>query len=215
MQYRMWCRLSWYASVYCSCLERYSRLFLWTSERRRKCVLIAEKKRHKEGGRMKRRVDSWSPSVSLKGGDSEQQWGGRISAGVDTQREGESESHTDRGVCVVSVDVIGCLCVCVCDRKRSAEGRTRGYYSTWLAAFGFTEGEHTTTVKVGWIFIYIFASWHLVIFCNLVACGLIASETGCVPEEGGLHIHDVFFVSARGVRLMLLAGLRHGIPSSL
>lgn len=85
----------------------------------------------------------------------------------------------------MSVDVIGCLCVCVCDRKRSAEGRTRGYYSTWLAAFGFTEGEHTTTVKVGWIFIYIFASWHLVIFCNLVACGLIASETGCVPEEGG------------------------------
>lgn len=67
------CQLSWYASVYCSCLERHSRLFLWTSERRRKCVLIAEKKRHKEGGRMKRRVDSWSPSVSLKGGDSEQQ----------------------------------------------------------------------------------------------------------------------------------------------
>lgn len=46
------------------------------------------------------------------------------------EREGESERHTDRGVCVVSVDVIGCLSVCVCDRKRSAEGRTRGYYST-------------------------------------------------------------------------------------
>lgn len=122
------CRLSWYASVYCSCLERHSRLFLWTSERRRKCVLIAEKKRHKEGGRMKRRVDSWSPSVSLKGGDSEQQWGGSRH----TEREGESERHTDRGVCVVSVDVIGCLCVCVTERDQQKAERVDTTPHDWL-----------------------------------------------------------------------------------
>lgn len=38
-----------------------------------------------------------------------------LSGSRHTEREGESESerHTERGVCVVSVDVIGCLCVCV------------------------------------------------------------------------------------------------------
>ena len=60
------CQLSWYAFVYCRCLERQSRLFLWTFGRRRERVQIAEKRRQSE----RRREEG---SFLQKGGDSEQQ----------------------------------------------------------------------------------------------------------------------------------------------
>ncbi len=104
------CQLSWYAFVYCRCLERQSRLFLWTFGRRRECVQIAEK-RKREGGREEeeeevgsflqpeRLAEGWRLRAAVR------REAGRISAGA--EREREREAYRERSVCCV--DVLACL----------------------------------------------------------------------------------------------------------
>lgn len=90
------CQLSWYVFVYSRCLERQSRLFLWTSGRCRECVQIAEGRRQieeeEEGSFLQ------PEHLALKGGDSAAvRRGGR----EDLSWSREGERHTERGVCAV------------------------------------------------------------------------------------------------------------------
>lgn len=209
------CQLSWYAFVYCRCLERQSRLFLWTSGRWRERVRIAEKRRQKERGRRKRRrVVSCSLSVWLKGGDSEQQRGGR--------QGGSQLEQRGRGIHREECVLCGCtrlprwltdwLCVFVCDRQR--EGRTRGYHSTGLDVFGITDRDHTRTKKGRIFHIFLKVVYYLFFPFGGIRVNRIQSRV-CSRRGGGFSYPRCRFVSARGARLMPLAGLHHGIPSSL
>lgn len=132
------CQMPWYVFVYCT-FKRQSRFFLWTSGRWRECVLIAEKRGHKEKRREEssflqpeRLAEGWRLRAAVR------REAGRISAGA----EKEGEAYREE-----SVDVAACNRLCV--TEKSAE-RVDTTPQDWMC-LASEEEKLTTTKKVGFL----------------------------------------------------------------